>query len=64
VESEIQRYVAVRYDGDRGEGAALGQRFGVDGYPTFVMVDAQGRKIDEFSGYRGPDELIARLRAH
>jgi thioredoxin-related protein len=58
----VDGYVAVRYDADAGEGSALAQRYGVRGFPTFVLVDPGGRELDRFSGYRTPEEFVARLR--
>lgn len=54
--------MAVRYDADGGEGNALAKRYSVAGYPAFVVLDANGRAIDEFAGYRTPGEFVNRLR--
>ncbi len=61
---ELQRFVAVRYDADRGEGKAVAQRFGVNGYPGFVVVDGNGRKIDEFAGFRDANQFLRRLKTY
>ena len=41
------------------ESPAEVQRFGVDGYPTMVIVDPEGNAIDVHSGYMTPDELCS-----
>ena len=64
VGSELQRFTAVRYDADRGEGKAVAQRFGVRGFPGFVVLDGSGRKIDEFAGFRTADQFLLRLRQY
>lgn len=61
--SEVARFVSVRYDGDSPVGKSVAQQFGVRGYPSVVVVDGNGRKIDEFSGYREPEQFILRLRS-
>ncbi len=52
----------VRYDGDSAVGKAVAQQFGVRGYPSVVVVDGTGRKLDEFAGYRSADQFIQRLQ--
>ena len=64
VGGEMNNFVAVRYDADRGEGKAVAQRYGVDAYPTFVILDRNGSKIDEFAAYRPPDQMIQRLQSY
>ena len=54
--------MAVRYDAERPAGKALAAQHAVAGYPTFVVLDADGRQLDEFAGYRTPDEFVNRLR--
>ena len=43
--------------------AALYHRFGVDGFPTFVLVNADGKELGRQVGYLngGPDAFIAEL---
>ena len=59
----MANFVAVRYDADRGEGKTMAQRYGVDGYPGFVILDANGRMIDKFAGFRSSEDIINRLRS-
>lgn len=42
---------------------ALGAKYKVDGYPTFVVLDADGKEIGRQEGYApgGPDAFIAKL---
>ena len=53
------RYVGVKLDGDIEK--ALVERFAVKGYPTMVVVDAAGREVARFVGYRSSAELLAGL---
>lgn len=43
------------------QNAALGEKFGVDGYPTLVLLDSKGKEIARNAGYLpgGPEGLIA-----
>lgn len=41
---------------DDGDGESFArERLGIDGFPTFVVLDAQAREIDRFSGYGDPE---------
>ena len=59
----MARFISVRYDGDSPTGKAVAQQFGVRGYPSMVIVNGNGQKIDEFAGYRTASQLINRLRS-
>jgi thioredoxin len=39
-------------------GVALAERYGVQGFPTLVVLDAAGRMVSRTSGYQTPDDLI------
>jgi thiol:disulfide interchange protein len=39
-------------------GVALAERYGVQGFPTLVVLDAAGRMVSRTSGYQAPDDLI------
>lgn len=41
-----ERFVAIQVDGEKGEGPAVVRRYHVVGFPTVLLLDAQGREID------------------
>lgn len=45
------------------DNAALAKQFNIDGYPTFVLLNAAGKELGRQTGYRpgGPDAFIAEL---
>lgn len=55
-------YVALRRDGERGEGLELAQRYHVAGYPTMLVLDARGVELDRMVGSLGTTELLQQLR--
>jgi protein disulfide-isomerase len=45
---------------------ALGDKYGVDGYPTFVVLNSDGKEIGRQVGYApgGPEAFIAQLEGY
>ena len=45
---------------------ALGEKYGVNGYPTFVVLNADGKEIGRQVGYApgGPEAFIAKLEGY
>jgi len=43
--------------------AELAKKFGIEGYPTIIVVDAQGKELSKEVGYRGdtPKSFIGKL---
>ena len=43
----------------------LAKKFGIDGYPTIVVLDSNGKELSKNSGYGGekPKEFIAKIEA-
>ena len=54
--------VAVHVDGDRPGAQKLGARFKVRGYPTLVLLAADGREIARLPGEAEPEQVVALLR--
>jgi thiol-disulfide isomerase/thioredoxin len=59
--SALAGFVAVRYDAEKGEGIELARRYRVEGFPTLVFVDAEGREIDRIVGYRPLPAFVAEV---
>lgn len=60
--AELSQYDVQVLDVDKPESWALKTRYGVGGYPTLVAVDAQGRELSRYLGYRGEADLLSWLR--
>jgi len=54
----IKEFVRVRLDGEKHP--RIMQEFGIRGFPTIVIFDAQGREIERIQGYK-PAAQIARI---
>jgi len=57
---EASIFLAV--DAEKGDGILLAEQFGVKGYPTFIVVNDEGKTVDRWNGYGSPDELLASLQ--
>jgi thioredoxin-related protein len=44
---------------------ALGEKFGIEGYPTIIVLDSSGKELSKAVGYGGekPKAFIARIEA-
>jgi thioredoxin-like negative regulator of GroEL len=56
-----KRFVAIQVDGEKGEGPALRKRFHVVGYPTVLVLDANGREIDRLFDVSDPEPFVSAL---
>jgi tetratricopeptide (TPR) repeat protein len=54
-------FVALRFDGERGEGLEVAQRYHVVGFPTMLIVDGSGAEIDRMMGGLSAPELLQQL---
>ena len=59
-----RKFVFIRLfqDTDR-QGARLASRFGVEGFPTLIILDSSGREVDRILGFRRAKELIEDLQS-
>jgi hypothetical protein len=60
--AELALYDVQVIDVDKPESWPLKSRYAVGGYPTLVAVDAQGRELSRYLGYRGEADLLGWLR--
>lgn len=57
-------FVALKVDAEAGEGPALVKRFHVVGYPTLLVLDADGAEIDRIFGEVPADAFIRTIGAY
>ena len=57
-----KNFIAVHVDGDRPGAQALGARFNVRGYPTTVLLNAQGVEITRLPGEVDPLQALTVLQ--
>ena len=59
----LDHVVMVQVDCEKGEGPEIAKTYGVSGYPTFVVVNADGEITDSTIGYGGDEAWAAFAKA-
>jgi len=64
-------FVNISVDGEKGVGPQLAQQFSIEGYPSLIITDAEGKPVLFTAGYmpaqdllRFADEALKRSQAH
>ncbi len=60
VEQALAAYVPVRVDVDVNTNVAM--RYGIEGMPTYAVLDADGNVLKATAGYLAPDQFLAWLK--
>lgn len=53
-----QNFINISVDGEKGIGPQLAQQFSINGYPSLIITDAQGKAILFTEGYMPADYLL------
>lgn len=53
-----KNFINASFDGEVGDGVMLANKFQVQGYPTLIVLNANGEVINGTMGYYPPDELL------
>jgi thiol-disulfide isomerase/thioredoxin len=61
--TQARSFVAVHVDGDRPGAQKLGARFKVRGYPTVILMSADGAEITRLPGEADAPQIMAALQA-
>jgi thiol:disulfide interchange protein DsbD len=63
VQDAARPFVALRLDLSAAEGDAerYAERYKVDGVPSTILFDAQGRRVATLYGYQDPETIVAAL---
>ncbi|MGH6609727.1 MAG: thioredoxin family protein, partial [Burkholderiaceae bacterium] len=59
--AKSRSFVPVYVDGDTASGQALGKRFNVSGYPTMVLLTADGNEVTRLEGSVEPAKYMQLL---
>lgn len=53
-----KNFVCVKIDMEKGEGPVIGKQYEVDAYPTFLIINADGKLMHKLVGAMSLEELI------
>jgi len=53
-----QHFINVSMDMEKGEGPAIGKKYKIGAYPTFLFIDGNGRVVHENDGYQEAEPFI------
>lgn len=51
-------FVPLKVDMEKGEGPELAKKYEVQAYPTFLILDSEGKEINRLVGSNTPDEFV------
>ena len=58
-----EAFVSTKFDAEKGEGIELAKKYAVKGYPTMLILDAEGKELGRLVGSsRTPEEFVQRLK--
>lgn len=57
----VSRFVPVKLNAEK-EGSSLADKYGVNGYPTILFVDANGREVHRITGYEDATDFANELQ--
>ncbi|WP_158638284.1 thioredoxin family protein [Panacibacter ginsenosidivorans] len=52
-------FINVSVDGEQGVGPELARKYGIEGYPSLIVTDANGNIVLQTEGYVDPSYLIS-----
>jgi len=55
-------FINTSFDGEVDEGATLAQQFHIQGYPTLILIDENGKVMMYEMGYQTPKELLSLVK--
>ena len=57
------RFINIKIDMEKGEGVQLKERFEVKAFPTFIILDSNGKETGRIVGGGEPDAFIGKVKA-
>ena len=58
IATALEAVVFTSIDAEKGDGIELAKKYGVSGFPTYTMMNAEGELIESWVGYGGPGHFI------
>jgi thioredoxin len=55
--------IPIKIDAEKGEGTDIAKKYAVRGYPTILLMGADGEEIDRIVGYMPPEKFLPEITA-
>ncbi len=55
-------FVNAKFDAERGEGIEIARKYKVQGYPTFLILNAEGKELGRIVGGDDADAFIQKVQ--
>ena len=52
------KFIVVKMNMEQGEGPGIAQKYGIQGYPTFLFFNAKGKEIHRIVGFVKADKFV------
>jgi thioredoxin 1 len=56
------KFIPVKLDAGKEGPAKIAQSYRVEAVPTILFVDAKGKTLHQFVGYRSPDDFTKEMK--
>lgn len=53
-----ENYINLSYDLEKGEGMSIASKFGINTYPSYVILDSKGEIFDQSGGYMNSEKFL------
>ena len=57
-----KNFVNAKFDAEKGEGRDIASKYGVNRYPTFLILDSNGKEVGRLIGSDTPEGIIKRVQ--
>lgn len=53
-----KKFICFKVDAEKGEGPSLSKKYGIRGYPTLIIADANGKVLTKVMGMKNEQQLL------
>ncbi|SKB70278.1 Thioredoxin-like [Sphingobacterium nematocida] len=57
------KFLALKVNAEKGEGVEIRKKYAINAYPTYLILDLQGKELHRIVGFMSGDELIQKLES-
>lgn len=61
VSKKLEEFVLLKLDGDKSSSQTLMDKYNIKGFPTFIILTAQGKEVSRFNDINSKEEMLKAL---